>query len=390
MRIAVVHSFYSRSQPSGENAVVEQQVDALRARGHDVRLFGRETDTASASESFYNLRSALRVATGGGRGLEDEMATFRPDLVHVHNLFPNFGSAWLSKLAIPIVMTVHNHRFECSAATLFRDGQPCNDCLRVAAVPAIVHGCYRNRAASVPVAVSTIPRIGSSARLLERADVVLCLNNVAGEHLSRRVSDPTKVRVLVNFPADSSTNGRAHPSPIDVLYVGRLSREKGILDALGQFPQSRKIVIVGEGPDASEIARLTRGRPNMEMYGRRVQEEIQQLMGGARVLLVPSRWAEGFPTVALEAMQQGLPLVMCDQVAVADELQRAGVAATFSFEGEGLDLSQALAAVDRDEPAFRKASRAAFNTRYSKQAWLEKVEDVYALAVERSSRSNAR
>jgi hypothetical protein len=44
VRIAMVHSFYSSSQPSGENTVVLNEVDALRRAGHEVALFAAHTD----------------------------------------------------------------------------------------------------------------------------------------------------------------------------------------------------------------------------------------------------------------------------------------------------------------------------------------------------------
>ena len=63
MRVAIVHSYYSNRQPSGENVVVDAQAAALRAQGVDVRIIAAQTDTLE-SNNGYKLRSALTVATG--------------------------------------------------------------------------------------------------------------------------------------------------------------------------------------------------------------------------------------------------------------------------------------------------------------------------------------
>jgi hypothetical protein len=85
VRIAMVHSFYSSSQPSGENTVVLNEVDALRRAGHEVALFAAHTDELEG-EVFYKLRSGLRVATGYGRNPLKAIKDFSPDVVHVHNI----------------------------------------------------------------------------------------------------------------------------------------------------------------------------------------------------------------------------------------------------------------------------------------------------------------
>ena len=87
IRIAMVHSFYSSAQPSGENTVVLNEVDALRRAGHEVALFAAHTDELEG-EVFYKLRAGLRVATGYGRNPLKAIRDFSPDVVHVHNLFP--------------------------------------------------------------------------------------------------------------------------------------------------------------------------------------------------------------------------------------------------------------------------------------------------------------
>lgn len=127
MKIAVVHSFYTAGKPSGENALVRDQVRALGAAGHTVELFAAHTDEL-ARDPLYPLRAAARVASGRGNSPLARLREFAPDVVHVHNLFPNFGRSWVRHWVGPLVATLHNYRPMCAAATLYRAGAVCTSC----------------------------------------------------------------------------------------------------------------------------------------------------------------------------------------------------------------------------------------------------------------------
>lgn len=92
IRIAMVHSFYSSRQPSGENAVVRAEVNALRRAGYEVELFAAHTDELEG-DLLYPVKAAWRVATGRGRNPLKAIKDFSPDVVHVHNLLSNVGAA---------------------------------------------------------------------------------------------------------------------------------------------------------------------------------------------------------------------------------------------------------------------------------------------------------
>ena len=123
MRIAVVHSYYSNRMPSGENVVVDLQVNALRRAGHDVRVISRRQEDVERSRT-YPVSAALRAATNRGWGAHGKIGDFDPAIVHVNNLFRNFGRSWAERYPSRLVVTLHNYRAICAAGTLTRDGQP--------------------------------------------------------------------------------------------------------------------------------------------------------------------------------------------------------------------------------------------------------------------------
>ncbi len=126
MRIAVVHSFYSTSQPSGENHVVQDQVQALRDAGHDMLLIRQDTDELQSG--LFAIKTGVNVALGNDFDPTAVLQEFDLDIVRVHNPFPNFSVRWLKDWLGPIAVALHNYRMFCSKGLLYRSGSICNQC----------------------------------------------------------------------------------------------------------------------------------------------------------------------------------------------------------------------------------------------------------------------
>ena len=109
----------------------------------------------------------------------ETLRKLRPDVVHVRNTFPNWGTAWLREWAPRTVATVHNYRPVCAAGTLFRDGHECRDCLSLPTLPAVKHACYRgSRAATLPLALAS-SQYGSIRRIPKTVARTIVLNRQA-------------------------------------------------------------------------------------------------------------------------------------------------------------------------------------------------------------------
>ena len=161
-RVALVYSFYDSSEPSGENVAVRLKFDSMCAAGSDVHLVSVSMSEL-ASSFAYKQRTAFNVATRRGVDPSRRLEALNPDIVHVHNLFPNFSSSWLERWPGPVVATLHNFRTMCANGILSRDGRDCFDCLgRYIAWPALRHRCYRSSlAATAPIVAA---QLGGVAR----------------------------------------------------------------------------------------------------------------------------------------------------------------------------------------------------------------------------------
>src|ERR1039457_4636829 len=129
MRIVLVHDYYDRSAPSGENSGYSLEVALLRNKGHSVEEF-----TVDNARLRRNARSLLLTALKAPwncesmRRLGEVCRRFMPDIVHVHNTFPLLSpSVFYSARACgaAVVHTLHNYRPYCASGRFTRDGHPC-------------------------------------------------------------------------------------------------------------------------------------------------------------------------------------------------------------------------------------------------------------------------
>jgi len=372
LRIALVHSFYSSRQPSGENAVVESEFDALRRAGYVVQLFAAHTDHLEGS-LLYPIRAALRVATGRGTNPLTAIRRFRPDIVHIHNLFPNFGRRWVENIDVPVIHTVHNFRPLCANGLLFRDGQICTDCLDGRRWSGVRHACYRgSRIATIPSAWAH--RRGPMADpLFRRADRLFMLTERQREIYVQAGVPRGKTVVAPNFLPDQLDPGP--PAEYDrhgTLFVGRLSEEKGIVRLLDEWPRNQPLVIIGDGPLRHEVEERARTHGNINFLGAQSRRDVLRAMQRHRRLVFPSGWLEGFPVIYVEALACGLPIVAFQPSVLADIAPRDGTGVGVSWDGQWLNSLSALGT----QPSHFLECRKAFEKQYSEAAFLRRVEAV--------------
>lgn len=371
LRVTVVHSAYSSRQPSGENTVVDTELQVLADAGVDVRPLVVRTDDEEQRRG-YPVRAAWRVAAQRSPVPTDALAD--ADLVHVHNTFPNLGRRSLVA-AIgdrALVVTLHNYRAVCIDSTLFRDGQVCTDCLDGRPVWGAVHGCYRgSRVASLP---PTVAALGGPAEdpLLARADRILTpsarareVHVAAGIAADRIEVDPHVLPDALIPPAPDPDA----PLPADAPWtvVARLDAPKGVLPLLAAWPDHVPLQVIGDGPDRDAARALAHGRP-IELVGNLPREAVLARLASSRGLVVPSRWYETFGLVHVEAAVLGRPVVALAGSAIADAVAAAGTGVVIDRIE---DVAGGLAAVD-DSPAARRHRRAWVERTCGEAAWVER------------------
>jgi glycosyltransferase involved in cell wall biosynthesis len=328
--VLVVHNFYQ--QPGGEDQVFRDEVELLRARGHAVSTFTVHNEQvaqfgklALARKTLWNRQTYAQVA--------EVVRREKPAIVHFHNTFPLISPAAYYAArdnGAAVVQTLHNYRLHCPAATFFRDGGVCEDCLGKAIPwPGVVHKCYRdNRAASaITAAMLTYHRMrGTWSRAV---DVYIALTQFAKRKFVQGGLPEHKVFVKPNFvapdPGETTRDPNGGGDGRYVVFVGRLSPEKGISTLLKAWNSgltgSAKLKILGDGPLRAEVTEVAGRLPNIEYLGRRGMPEVFQIVGNADALIFPSLWYEGLPRTIIESFACGTPVIASDLGSMSELVQ---------------------------------------------------------------------
>src|SRR5215212_4995963 len=145
MRILIAHNRYT--QRGGEDTVFESEVALLREHGHEIYTL-EESNELLEGESRLGVAASIIWSFPTQKRLAAMLERHHPDVVHFHNTFLRISPAAYyacQKAGVPVVQTLHNYRLICPAATLFRDGKVCEDCMGKRGFwPSIQHRCWHS------------------------------------------------------------------------------------------------------------------------------------------------------------------------------------------------------------------------------------------------------
>ena len=315
MKLLLVHNYYQ--QRGGEDVVFENEKSLLCEAGHTVVTYTRSNEEVARYGWVQRASLAPRTiwAWDSIRQLRATLATERPDIAHFHNTFPLISpAAYLAckEAGVPVIQTLHNPRLLCPAATLYRDGHLCEDCVgKMFPWGAILHGCYRESRlqTGVVTAMLTAHRVMNTwESLIDRY--------IASTHFFARkfVSAGLRMETISVKPHFAWRDVQEKESDRTyALFVGRLAPEKGIstlLDAWKRTP-SIPLKIRGDGPLLSRVQEQARDpRSGIQWVPRLSDGELSALFRGARFLVWPSLgYYETFGLVAVEAFARRVPVI---------------------------------------------------------------------------------
>ena len=381
MRVLLVHNFYQIS--GGEDGVFQAERASLEEHGIDVSVFTVTNDTiiGSVRQAVTGLQAIYNPLAR--RTLARKLAELTPDVVHVHNFFPQLSPAIFDACRdarIPAVLTLHNFRILCPTALLGRDDADRERSLGRSCWWTVPRKAYRNSAAATLAVAAMVEFHKWSGTWLHKVDQFIALTDWARQVFSRGGLPADRISVKPNWVA------RPAPPPANrlregALFVGRLDEQKG-LRVLLQAWQGLEypLTIIGDGPLAPLVQQSA--NPWITFLGRQPPERVQQAMQAARFLALPSVGYEMFPLTVLEAFANGLP-VICSDVPSLAGLVEDGVTGLKFPPSDGPALAdrvrQVMAGTARLEDMGRRAKRM-YEERYTPEANVRQLMTIYAAA----------
>jgi glycosyltransferase involved in cell wall biosynthesis len=260
MKVAVLTTSYPRFAGDAAGAFVADAVERVRERGIEVQVVSPAT--------FAHHGIAY------GSGIVGNLKRRPQRTLLVPSMLRNFRRA--AAHAAADADLVHAHWLP-SGAVAARLGKP---------FAVQLWGTDAELARRVP---------WLARRVLRRARLTICASNALAS--AARELGAERIEVIpsgVDVPPETGEEAQ----PPEILYAGRLSREKGILE-LVEAAKGMPLTVIGDGPLRERVP---------EARGFVPHDELGPLYGRAAVVAVPSH-REGFGVVCAEAMAHGRPVV---------------------------------------------------------------------------------
>ena len=344
MKILMVNKFlYPRG---GSESYMLYLGEHLEKLGHTIEYFGMydEKNTVGNSAQQYTQNMDFHskgiarflypfkiiYSAENKKKIMKVIDDFKPDIVHMNNI--NFQLTpsiiyGIKRKGIPLVQTVHDYQMICPNHLLynFQKNTPCEKCVKGSHINCIKNKCIH--ASTVKSILGVIEaKLYSLLKTYKKVDLFVCPSNfLENKLLSARAYYKGKTKTIHNFIDKEKFTKNDNQQESYIVFVGRLSKEKGIeyiAKAAKLLPQYN-FVVVGSGPDADALKNI----PNVKLAGFLTGENLTKLMGSAKLLLLPSVCYENCPLSILESHAMGVPVVTMNSGGMA-ELVKDGVTGT--------------------------------------------------------------
>lgn len=269
---------------------------------------GISNKVKSAKELIYSREVANR--------LRDLLIQESPDILHAHNIYGRLTSSIFdtaNQAGIPSVLTLHDYKLVCPSYLLMRDGHVCELCVKDSAYQCLAKRCHKGSFAASAVYVAEAYFTHFFKKYGQVRYFICPSRFLLNKHIEGGI--PPEKLVFIPNAIDVSGFEPLFEQGKYILFVGRLSREKGIKTLLtSMIGLNIPLKIVGDGPLRNELETMVqyKGITGVSFEGYRSGEELTSLFRNASFLVFPSEWYENAPMTILEAYGYGKPVIGAD------------------------------------------------------------------------------
>lgn len=315
-----------------------------------------------ATHIFWNFEAAKNF----NRLLDD----FRPDIVHVHNIYHHLSPSILpaaKKRGIPVVMHLHDYKLVCPNYKMFSNGRIDESAKGGRYWSCVWRRCFKNSYWKSLVVALEMWLHHKILRVYEKnIDLYIAPSIFVKNKMAEWGVPADKIEVLHHFVGADQADSRASLGDY-FLYFGRLDKEKGVdvlLRAMVNVQSRGSLKIVGFGPEHKNLKALARSlslSDRVEFVGPKYGEELKKIIAGAYAVVVPSQWYEVFGLVNLEAAALGKLVIAAAIGGIPEAVKDSQTALLFNPENIkelttklnwSLDHPQAVATAGQEAREF--------------------------------------
>jgi glycosyltransferase involved in cell wall biosynthesis len=322
-KILFINTLYSPHIGGGAEIIFQEQVEAFKSRGYVVSVLTTKKDRGITIETVNDVK----VYRAGIKNIYWHFADYKfnnkyirmlwhlidiynikmtryikkiidlekPDAVICHNLTGFSISAWdeIKSAGLPIIQVLHDLYLMCPNSNMFKNGHACDKQCRICKLMRRKHPEKSKHIDAV---------VGVSAYVLNRLKENGYFKNIPSYviHNAREIPEPSTYLVWDGM------------EPLRLGYIGTLSKAKGIEWLITQFMSldiNATLTIAGRG-ESTEYEKYLK---ELASRDKRIHfsgyVKSAEHYAGIHISVIPSRWADTFPTVAFESCAYHVPAI---------------------------------------------------------------------------------
>lgn len=335
-------------------------------------------------EFYYNNKAK--------KDLQIFIDKIKPDLIHIHSFKTCLTSSILECCKdIPTIMTVHDPSLFCPAVTFMKNYK--EYCKNQLCKGGKFYHCLLNRCSKGKFEPSLRLTIKSYIfnknikyidKFLTPSDAMKKLIVNADIGISE-----DKIRTVNNFLSEEELNTAPnYDNKGYFLYIGRLSKEKGVhylLEAFKDLPKDINLHIVGSGAREKYLKEYVQknNMTNVKFFGFLNHEEARKQYKDCIASIIPCNWFETFGMTIIESYINGKPVIGSKIAAIPEIIENNKTG--FLFEPGNINqLKEAILtywnnkqlSVEHGKNAYEKAIK-----KYTQEVYLKNLLEIYEGAI---------
>ena len=389
MRILQVNKFlYPKG---GSETYMFGLSDSLKELGYEIEYWGMKDDRNIINDTYNSFVENVEFnSLKGGEQIKQTLNTiysfeskkkikvvldnFKPDIVHIHNfnfqLTPSILPE-IKKRGIKIVYTAHDSQFACPYHRLynFERDETCIKCIEGKFYNCIKDKCFNGSFFKSVVGSMESYFYHGLDYYNKYIDVVISPSRFLADILKKMY----KKDIIVNHNFIKLDKSERVGKEDFILYFGRISREKGIIDILPFFEENRiKLIIIGSGPEESKII----SSKYVNFIGPKFGDELFKYIRKAKYVIQPSKWFENCPMTIIESFACGTPVIGAKHSGFIELINDGinGFLIDFNTNDWQNDM---LRCIHNYEDTLSENAEKSYENKYTKEVHIPKVINVY-------------
>jgi glycogen synthase len=393
VRILMLAQFYP-PDIGGEERHVRNLSLALTARGHHVDVLTTALPVTGAGYSVEDGILIRRVRSSAQRlpvhgdparphalplpdpemqhAIADQLDRGCYDVVHAHNWIVNSAVTPTQRRELPLVLTLHDYAHICAVKRYVNHGAECSG-------PGIwkCAECAADHYGTVMGPTTAAANVIGARRRNSGVTIFVTVSSAVAR-LNRLDRGSKPYQVIPNFIPDDLVEDCPPQPDGPLLFVGDLTSQKGVLvlaEAYRRLQAPPELIMAGRPAPGVDIPAI----PGLRLIGPLRHEDVMPLVASARLMVVPSIMPDPCPTVVLEAMAKGRPVVASANGGIIDMVQD-GITGGLVTPGDPAALAEGIARVLEGDAVAMGAAAHRHLRGFLASAVADQIEGVYERA----------